>query len=158
MSYTFNTRHLWPAHRPSFPTPENLEQIEAYDEIFARATTTRTKATTVTQSVNNWIEDVNTVNKFLTVALALPLGSALKSGAGKALSFAQDEPVNVKFLKATPGIDAAGLRAATDLENVFVDVLTQLGNVVKRPADLNTAVTAVGRINVNRCVYLLNLS
>jgi hypothetical protein len=92
--------------------PQGLEIADPLDSLPKRASskaTTRTKATTVTQSVNNWIEDVNTVNKFLNVALALPAGPTLKAGASKALAFAQDEPVNVKLLKATPDIDTAGL-------------------------------------------------
>jgi hypothetical protein len=124
-------------------------------ELIRRATTkasTRTKATTVTQSVNNWIQDIDTVNSFLNVALALPIGAPLKNGAAKALAFAQDEPVNVELLKATPGIDAAGLSAAATLEKVFGDVLDQLGNVVDQPLSLPVAVNAVARINVNRLV------
>lgn len=116
----------------------------------AAAATTRTKATTITQSINNWVEDVDTVNSFLNVALVLPIGGPLKSGASKALAFAQDEPVNAKFLKATPGLDAAGLAAAGVLEQVFGDVLDQLGNVVDQPASLPVAVNAVAKINVNR--------
>lgn len=128
---------------------------EHLDELIRRATTKaspRIKATTVTQSVNNWIEDINTVNSFLNVALALPIGGPLKAGAAKALAFAEDEPVNVKLLKATPGIDAAGLSAAVTLEKVFGDVLDQLGNVVSQPLSLPVAVNAVARININRLV------
>ncbi|PMD60048.1 uncharacterized protein K444DRAFT_613071 [Hyaloscypha bicolor E] len=135
--------------------PQGLEIDDPLDSLPKRASskaTTRTKATTVTQSVNNWIEDVNTVNKFLNVALALPAGPALKAGASKALAFAQDEPVNVKLLKATPGIDTAGLSAAATLEKVFGDVLDQLGNVVSQPLSLPVAINAVARINVNRLV------
>jgi len=138
----------------SFTSPA-LEIDDLLDSLIRRATakaSTRTKATTVTQSVNNWIEDVNTVNSFLNVALALPAGPALKAGASKALAFAQDEPVNVKLLKATPGIDAAGLSAAATLEEVFGDVLSQLGNVVSQPLSLPVAINAVARINVNRLV------
>lgn len=116
----------------------------------AAATITRTKATTVTQGINNWIEDVNTVDSFLNVALSLPIGGPLKAGASKALAFAQDEPVNLKLLKATPGLDAAGLAAAGVLEKVFGDVLDQLGNVVDQPASLPVAVNAVAQININR--------
>jgi hypothetical protein len=126
-----------------------------FHELTRRATakaSTRTKATTVAQSVNNWIQDIDTVNSFLNVALALPIGAPLKNGAAKALAFAQDEPVNVKLLKATPGIDAAGLSAAATLEKVFGDVLDQLGNVVDQPLSLPVAVNAVARINVNRLV------
>jgi hypothetical protein len=130
---------------------QKLGTYEPFDEIFKRATT-RVKAMTVTQSVNNWIEDVDTVNQFLNVALALPIGGPLKAGACKALAFAQDEPVNVQFLKATPWIDAAGLSAAVNLEQVFGDVLDQLGNVVDKPLSLPVAVNAVARINVNRLV------
>ena len=136
-------------------TSRDLGIDDLLDSLIKRATskaTTRTKATTVTQSVNNWIEDVNTVNSFLNVALALPVGPALKAGASKALAFAQDEPVNVKLLKATPGIDAAGLSAAATLEQVFGDVLDQLGNVVSQPLSLPVAINAVARINVNRLV------
>jgi hypothetical protein len=136
---------------PLPPQSELLGVDDILDSLLKRATT-RTKATTVTQSVNNWIEDVNTVNSFLNVALALPIGAPLKAGAAKALAFAQDEPVNVKLLKATPGIDAAGLSAATTLEKVFGDVLDQLGNVVSQPLSLPVAVNAVARINVNRLV------
>ncbi|KAE9362935.1 hypothetical protein N431DRAFT_357506 [Stipitochalara longipes BDJ] len=140
------------------PVTSSLSPDLGIDSLLKRATskaTTRTKATTVTQSVNNWIEDVNTVNSFLNIALALPAGPALKAGASKALSFAQDEPVNVKLLKATPGIDAAGLSAAATLEKVFGDVLDQLGNVVSQPLSLPVAVNAVARINVNRCKNVL---
>jgi hypothetical protein len=145
-----------------FPSPllinndaqvQKLGTYDPFNEIVKRATT-RVKATTVTQSVNNWIEDINTVNQFLNVALALPVGGPLKAGASKALAFAQDEPVNVKLLKATPGIDAAGLSAAATLEKVFGDVLDQLGNVVDSPLSLPVAVNAVARINVNRSVSL----
>jgi hypothetical protein len=140
----------------SSPQPQDLGIDDLLDSLPKRASsssaTTRTKATTVTQSVNNWIEDVNTVNKFLNVALALPAGPALKAGASKALAFAQDEPVNVKLLKATPGIDTAGLSAAATLEKVFGDVLDQLGNVVSQPLSLPVAINAVARINVNRLV------
>jgi hypothetical protein len=139
----------------SYPQPQDLEIDDLLDSLPKRASstaTTRTKATTVTQSVNNWIEDVNTVNKFLNVALALPAGPALKAGASKALAFAQDEPVNVKLLKATPGINTAGLSAAATLEKVFGDVLDQLGNVVSQPLSLPVAINAVARINVNRLV------
>lgn len=126
---------------------------DPFDEVFRRATT-RVKATTVTQSINNWIEDVDTVNRFLDVALSLPVGAPLKAGAAKALAFAQDEPVNVKLLKAIPGIDANGLAAASTLERVFGDVLDQLGNVVDKPLSLPVAVNAVARINVNRYALL----
>jgi hypothetical protein len=139
----------------SYPQPQDLEIDDLLDSLPKRASsaaTTRTKATTVTQSVDNWIEDVNTVNKFLNVALALPAGPALKAGASKALAFAQDEPVNVKLLKATPGINTAGLSAAATLERVFGDVLDQLGNVVSQPLSLPVAINAVARINVNRLV------
>jgi hypothetical protein len=111
----------------------------------AAAATTRTKATTITQSINNWVEDVDTVDSFLNVALGLPIGGPLKSGASEALAFAQDEPVNLKFLKATPGLDANGLAAADVLEKVFGDVLDQLGNVVDQPASLPVAVNAVAK-------------
>jgi hypothetical protein len=116
----------------------------------APAAPTRINATTTTQSINNWIEDVNTVDSFLNVALNLPIGGPLKAGASKALAFAQDEPVNLKILKATPGIDAAGLAAANVLEKVFGDVLDKLGNVVNQPLSLPVAVNAVTDINVNR--------
>jgi hypothetical protein len=142
----------------SSPLPissSSSSDFDFLDSLLKRTTakaTTRTKATTVTQSVNNWIEDINTVNSFLNVALALPPGPALKAGASKALAYAQDEPVNVEFLKATPGINAAGLSAATTLEQVFGDVLNQLGNVVAQPLSLPVAINAVARINVNRLV------
>jgi hypothetical protein len=139
----------------SYPQPQDQEIDDLLDSLPKRASsaaTTRTKATTVTQSVNNWIEDLNTVNKFLNVALALPAGPALKAGASKALAFAQDEPVNVKLLKATPGINTAGLSAAATLEKVFGDVLDQLGNVVSQPLSLPVAINVVARINVNRLV------
>jgi len=139
----------------SYPQPQDQEIDDLLDSLPKRASsaaTTRTKATTVTQSVNNWIEDVNTVNKFLNVALALPAGPALKAGASKALAFAQDEPVNDKLLKATPGIITAGLSAVAKLEKVFGDVLDQLGNVVSQPLSLPVAIDAVARINVNRLV------
>jgi hypothetical protein len=116
----------------------------------AASTTSRVKATTVTQSVNNWIEDVDTVNSFLNVALSLPLGPVLKAGASKALSFAQDEPVNNKYLGQIKGLDSAGVAAAATLDRTFGDVLVQLGNVVDRPASLPVAANAVARINVNR--------
>ncbi|RDW90958.1 hypothetical protein BP5796_02123 [Coleophoma crateriformis] len=125
------------------------------EEIIRRAPTTRIKATTVPQSINNWIQDVDTVNRFLNIALSLPAGVPLKQGAAKALTFAQDEPVNVRFLKATPGIDAAGLAAASTLERVFGDVLDHLGNVVKNPLSVPVAVNAVTRININRCKNVL---
>ncbi|ESZ94256.1 hypothetical protein SBOR_5390 [Sclerotinia borealis F-4128] len=127
---------------------------DPFEDIFGRATT-RVKATTVSQSVSNWIEDVDTVNSFLNVALALPLGPALKSGASKALAFAQDEPVNNKFLGAIPGLDAQGKAAAGTLDKVFGDVLVQLKNVVDKPLSLPVAAKAVGRINVNRCKNVL---
>lgn len=130
---------------------------DPFDEVFRRATT-RVKATTVTQSINNWIEDVDTVNRFLNVALSLPIGAPLKAGASKALAFAQDEPVNVQLLKATPGIDANGLAAASTLERVFGDVLDQLGNVVDKPLSLPVAINAVARINVNRYVQVFKIS
>ncbi|KAH8763948.1 hypothetical protein F5882DRAFT_414799 [Hyaloscypha sp. PMI_1271] len=139
----------------SYPQPQDQEIDDLLDSLPKRASsaaTTRTKATTVTQSVNNWIEDLNTVNKFLNVALALPAGPALKAGASKALAFAQDEPVNFKLLKATPGINTAGLSAAATLEKVFGDVLDQLGNVVSQPLSLPVAINAVARINVDRLV------
>jgi len=139
----------------SYPQPQDQEIDDLLDSLPKRASsaaTTRTKATTVTQSVNNWIEDLNTVNKFLNVALALPAGPALKAGASKALAFAQDEPVNVKLLKANPGINTAGFSAAATLEKVFGDVLDQLGNVVSQPLSLPVAINAVARINVNRLV------
>ncbi|PMD31953.1 hypothetical protein L207DRAFT_590827 [Hyaloscypha variabilis F] len=145
----------------SSPLPissSSSSDFDFLDSLLKRTTakaTTRTKATTVTQSVNNWIEDINTVNSFLNVALALPPGPALKAGASKALAYAQDEPVNVEFLKATPGINAAGLSAATTLEQVFGDVLNQLGNVVAQPLSLPVAINAVARINVNRCNNVL---
>ncbi|KAH8764654.1 hypothetical protein BGZ57DRAFT_1007258 [Hyaloscypha finlandica] len=142
----------------SYPQPQDQEIDDLLDSLPKRASsaaTTRTKATTVTQSVNNWIEDLNTVNKFLNVALALPAGPALKAGASKALAFAQDEPVNFKLLKATPGINTAGLSAAATLEKVFGDVLDQLGNVVSQPLSLPVAINAVARINVDRCENVL---
>jgi hypothetical protein len=138
----------------SYPQPQDQEIDDLLDSLPKRASSAATtrKATTVTQSVNNWIEDLNTVNKFLNVALALPAGPALKAGASKALAFAQDEPVNVKLLKATPGINTAGFSAAATLQKVFGDVLDQLGNVVSQPLSLPVAINAVARINVNRLV------
>ena len=106
--------------------------------------------TQITQSINDWIQDVNTVNNFLDVALALPLGSQLEAGAIKALSFAQNEPTNNKILGTLPGLDASGQAASTELSNVFGDVLVQLQNVVNNPRSLNTALNAVNRINLNR--------
>jgi hypothetical protein len=138
----------------SYPQPQDQEIDDLLDSLPKRASSAATtrKATTVTQSVNNWIEDLNTVNKFLNAALALPAGPALKAGASKALAFAQDEPVNVKLLKATPGINTAGFSAAATLQKVFGDVLDQLGNVVSQPLSLPVAINAVARINVNRLV------
>jgi hypothetical protein len=138
----------------SYPQPQDQEIDDLLDSLPKRASAAATtrKATTVTQSVNNWIEDLNTVNKFLNIALALPAGPTLKAGASKALAFAQNEPVNVKLLKATPGINTAGFSAAATLQKVFGDVLDQLGNVVSQPLSLPVAINAVARINVNRLV------
>lgn len=122
---------------------------DPFEHIFKRAKP-RIKATSVSQSVSNWIEDVDTVNSFLDVALALPPGPALKAGAAKALAYAQDEPVNNKYLGSIPGLDAQGKAAAGTLDRVFGDVLVQLGNVVSQPLSLPVAVKAVSRINVNR--------
>jgi hypothetical protein len=138
----------WKKVKTFDPGEDLLVRVKASSGV--AAATTRMRATTVTQSINNWIQDVNTVDSFLDVALGLPIGGPLKAGASKALAFAQDEPVNLKFLKATPGLDAAGLAAAGVLEKVFGDVLDQLGNVVDKPASLPVAVNAVAQINVNR--------
>ena len=108
--------------------------------------------TQITQSINDWIQDVNTVNNFLDVALVLPLGSQLEAGAIKALSFAQNEPTNNKILGTLPGLDASGQAASAELNDVFGDVLVQLQNVVNNPRSLNTALNAVNRINSNRYV------
>ncbi|CZR54249.1 uncharacterized protein PAC_04132 [Phialocephala subalpina] len=134
--------------------PLRTHEGDNCDGLFIRATT-RQKATTVTQSINNWIEDVDTVNSFLNVALALPLGGPLKARASNALAFAQDEPTNVAFLKTTPGIDSAGLAAASELERVFGGVLDQLRNVVDQPGNLAVAISAVKQININRCNNVL---
>lgn len=150
--------HCFPVRTFGGYTREDLRAFSPSGNLYRRAkdsssaggTTTRQKATTITESINNWIEDIDNVDSFLNVALALPIGGPLKNGASKALAFAQDEPVNLKFLKATPGIDAAGLAAAGVLEQVFGDVLDQLGNVVDEPSSLPVALKAVAQINVNR--------
>lgn len=131
--------------------PATCAPTSPFDKVNSRATS-RVKATTATQSISNWVEDVQTVNSFLNVALGLPLGPALKAGASKALAFAQDEPTNNKFLGSMPGLDQAGKDAAATLDRVFPDVLAQLGDVVNQPLSLPVAVRAVARINVNRCV------
>lgn len=126
----------------------DLGASDALDSLLKRATskvTTRIKSTTDTQSVN-WIEDVSTVDSSLNIALALPIPT------GPALAFAQDEPENVKLLKATPGIDAVGTSAGTTLKKVFGGVLDQLGSIVSQPLNLPVAVNAVARIIVNRLV------
>lgn len=134
-------------------TAAGLLEYRILEELISKRaskTTSRVGATTVTQSINNWIEDVDTVNSFLNVALNLPPGPVLKAGASKALYFAQDEPINNKFLGNMKGLDSAGIAAAATLDRTFGDVLVQLGNVVDRPASLPVAINAVARINANR--------
>jgi hypothetical protein len=112
----------------------------------------KTKATSVTQSVSNWIKSLNTVSMFLDDALALPVRHAVIAGPSKALAFAHDEPDNVKLPKATPGIDAARLSAATTLDKIFGDVVDQLRNVASQPLNMPVAIKAVEKIYVNRLV------
>lgn len=137
---------------PLGASTSDADNCNAHAPLHIRAPA-RVKATTVNQSISNWIEDVNTVNSFLNVALTLPIGAPLQSGASNALAFANDEPVNLKFLMATPGMDEAGLSAAGVLQNVFGNVLTDLGNVVNQPLSLPVAINAVSQINKNRYTH-----
>lgn len=96
----------------------------ASGSIFAAAPK-RNKATTVEQSIDNWTEDVDTVNRFLNTALTIPPGKPLQSAANKALSYAKDEPTNNKYLGSLPNMDKKGKAAAGTLDRVFPDVLVQ---------------------------------
>jgi hypothetical protein len=110
----------------------------------------RVNATNVPQSISNWIDDVNAVSSFLNVALGLPLGSTTKSAALNALSFAQDEPINLKLLRSVPGLDANGVAAASTLDAVFGDVLNQLSSIAGSPYSVSIRFDAVSRLNFNR--------
>ncbi|PQE06810.1 hypothetical protein CJF30_00008707 [Rutstroemia sp. NJR-2017a BBW] len=122
---------------PINPTPNTIRKpvVGTFDpatHVYRRANF-RVNATNVPQSISNWIDDVNAVSSFLNVALGLPLGSTTKAAALNALSFAQDEPTNLKLLRSIPGLDANGVAAASTLDAVFGDVLTQLQIIAGTP-------------------------
>lgn len=118
--------------------------------------------TDVENSINQWNDDVNTVNDFLNNAanvISQNDPDALVSAAQTALASAQDEPCQLMTLASQPDFSDgpnAFECAVMDLMNVFeVHVLSNLNAIIANPTDTTGVQSAVDDINEFRCCNVL---
>lgn len=114
----------------------------------------------IKDSIDQWNKDVVAVNSFLNEAPGLiSSGDTVNLGtqASLALTFAQDEPCQLKTLSSVPGVDVPAFTCAVnDLTQGFgTNVLNQLQTIVNNPGDTASVQTAVGTINQFRCCNVL---
>ena len=116
----------------------------------------------VAASINQWNNDVITVNAFLNNADSLIAANdpdALTSAAMTALNNAQDEPCQLMTLASQPDFSTgppAFTCAVQDLMNVFgTHVLDNLMTIIANPADTDSVQMAVDDINAFRCCNVL---
>lgn len=114
-------------------------------------------AASVQQSIQHWIDDVNSVNNFLDSAVSLfPNPTALAAAATTALASAMDEPNELKILGAVPGLDSAGTSAVTKLGDNFSNVISALQAIIADPSDTDdTVIGSLEIINGDRCCIVL---
>lgn len=105
----------------------------------------------VFNSVVAWTNDVNKVNSFLNSAGSLS-GDDLVNAAETALSFAQDEPVQLGILSSVAGLNNPDVRT---LQAVFGQVITGLQNIIANPDDAGLVSSNVNLINHVRCINVL---
>jgi len=108
----------------------------------------------VIASINAWINNVDNVNSFLDTA-ANDTPPDLLSAAETALNNAQDEPIQLSILENVGGLSSDGQNAATLLNEVFGNVITQLNNIINDPSDPDVVNTALEVINNTRCLDVL---
>ena len=124
-------------------------------------TVTNPSQTDVENSINQWNDDVVTVNNFLNNAGTLIGGnsSALVAAAQVALTSATDEPCQLMTLASQPDFadgPAAFTCAVQDLMNVFqTHVLDNLNTIIADPSDTSSVQAAVQDINNFRCCNVL---
>lgn len=105
----------------------------------------------VFNSINQWIQDVDSVNNFLNTAASLPDPTAF---AAATKQIALNEPVQLGILSSVPGLSNQANQAVLLLEEVFGNVPTDLQNIVDDPAPSNVQ-EQILLINNARCLNVL---
>jgi hypothetical protein len=115
----------------------------------------------VAASINQWFQDVITVNNFLNTAASITDPTELQSAAQAALVNAQDEPCQLATLTSTSDLGSdvtpAFQCAGQDLMRVFGDhVITNLNNIIADPSNTELVTDAIQDINDFRCCNVLS--
>lgn len=113
-------------------------------------------ANAVIASINQWNNDVDTVNSFLNTALTLSEAD-LNTQAKVALTSASDEPCQLATLSSLTDINTDAFNCAvSDLNNIFqVHVLNNLELIVEFSGATDQVKAAVDEINLFRCCNVL---
>ncbi|KAK4550305.1 hypothetical protein LTR36_003272 [Oleoguttula mirabilis] len=115
----------------------------------------------IENAINQWNDDVNTVNAYLNDFGNLAGPDAIVSATQQVLLSAQDEPCQFATLTSNSDFVGGSVTAAfdcanTDLGLVFKEhVLDNLNTIIQNPSDPPTFNAAVGDINFFRCCNVL---
>ncbi len=111
-------------------------------------------STLVLTALQNWNNDVDTVNNFVDTVHGLT-GDALQSAATTALFAASNEPVDLSILNCIATVASNDAAQIQDLMNVFGGVITGLQTIITNPNNANNVSSALGSINLTRCCNVL---
>lgn len=141
------------------PTPASSfsNSVKLGSHILAARQSTSTcepSSSLVLTALQNWNNDVNTVNNFVDTASGLS-GDALQSAATTALFAASNEPVDLSILNCIAIVASNEAAQLMDLMNVFGRVVTGLQTIITNPNDANTVGSALSSINLTRCCNVL---
>ena len=141
------------------PTPASSfsNSIKAGSHILAARqgiSTCEPSSSLVLTALQNWNNDVNTVNNFVDTAHGLS-GNALQSAANTALFAANNEPDDLSILNCIAIVASNDAAQIMDLMNVFGRVITGLQTIITDPNDTNSVSSALDSINLTRCCNVL---
>jgi hypothetical protein len=141
------------------PSPSRMSRRQ--DQCIVDTVTGTNDVNVVSNSINQWFNDVITVNNFLNTFSTLNSSTAVQQAAQTALLSAQDEPCQLMTLTSTSDlgsdVTAAFECAGQDLMRVFGDhVITPLNTIIGNPSDSAGVQAAVQDINDFRCCNVLS--
>jgi hypothetical protein len=138
------------------PTPASSFSNSGSRVLAARqgTSTCEPSSSLVLTALQNWNNDVNTVNYFVDSASGLS-GNALQSAATTALFAASNEPIDLSILNCIAIVASNEASQIMDLMTVFGRVITGLQTIITDPNNADSVNSALESINLTRCCNVL---